>query len=1115
MFRKAVHKNESGVALLFALGILSLLLVLGLAFASNALLAQKVARNNSNRSQAKLLAQSAISRIATAIMYYQFQAANWSPAIIPVDYSDIYSYGKDKDNKVFADGLFSKDDSLLTPPSSVSTEQPTTETFQKPKWAFIFDKPESKADRKIVGRIAYQQVPGSNGASKITMDSVLRGVYKQKSHATSSTSGTENHKPWEYRWGKTISELNFNTSTPLNNWDSNAPDEATLTETTFSSLPAFFTAYATEYFSDANADIKKAFFERWFTGGTEPVEPEFYRYETVANDATTEYKLYHRFNLGDIDKCNLGEDQWYDRFRNDTSVTLSKNSTAILDKLAGSSAEFKLTDELTPADTGIPFLKLIANEHETFSTLEARRKQIAANLNDYCDPDSKPTSDVDATNWSVDEGVTEPTFTGNERTPYIYELGYRLAIHQGDATKTAGIAAQTDGNFSFQLDLYPAVKLAVIYEDIPTGFSSFSFRNSVRELALKGKITGATYIGIKYEYLDSDKKTQSDTVNAELPLPGHTFEPPTFNYTWNSSSDQKLQVPAETDNSISFPTTPSLSEYPFKAAETTGKNCWSGLYDTASIVPSTKLKTDEAYLKEIVKAKTGNDPTNIVSGPTSITVNKVQIDEVAVKRGPLLLTGTYSDTEGGSSTFGVDYVRSTEKKLEYTSPFIFSDSTDSSAEDKSFKFLLGGIRGIDPRQNLNEDDWYLCGTAVQGDSDTLWEKVMCVESPSGAVTGKANKKLTDTDPDPAHPFDPGKASDVDASKYDQEKNVYSNGPAWGDGTNHLSTAYIRNAPMQSLWELGVIHRGAAWQTLNLKAAGAPKDPSSPTATTSISPADMKQNLTWSNVEGTSYASGDGGILEQVKLTENAYCYGKIDINMLCSDTSINKGYQSKYDDEMGQVLFNNIRYGQEISKFETDTATGSTLSFSSGSPLSQVVTAMTSSDKRPFASRTQFLDWTTGGNSLANAFGAATLTSASDAQLEEIVGKTINLLKAEPSASNVIQFIVVAQTIRDLSGTVARVRPDDNTVITKNCAYGQFDVARYIDKDDSKLTITSDASGKLSNDGSDPSTPDSTQSPDDFIYFDEITGEVKMLVTLEKVSEVTGQLIVTSIEYID
>lgn len=1103
MLRKAVHKNESGVALLFALGILSLLLVLGLAFASNALLAQKVARNNSNRSQAKLLAQSAISRIATAIMYYQFQAANWSPAIIPVDYSDIYSYGKDKDNKVFADGLFSKDDSLLTPPSSVSTEQPTTETFQKPKWAFIFDKPESKADRKIVGRIAYQQVPGSNGASKITMDSVLRGVYKQKSHATGGTPGT-NHEPWKYRWGKTISELNFNTSTPLNDWDIQKPAESALTETTFSSIPAFFTAYKTEYFSGEYADEKKAFFERWFTGGTEPVEPEFYRYETVANGVTTEYKLYHRFNLGDIDKCDLKEDQWYDRFRNDTSVTLSQNSTAILDKLAGSSAEFKLTDELTPADTGIPFLKQIANEQGTFDSLATRRKQIAANLNDYCDPDSKPTSDVDATNWSVKEGVTEPTFTGNERTPYIYELGYRLAIHQGDEAKTAGIAAETNGNIRFRLELYPAVKLAQIYKDVPAGFTGFNFKNSVREIALAGKITGATYHNIKYKYTGTGGEVEA-TASITLPIPKKESLEKTFSGTWTSSPPTN-SLHAPDDMSLSF--TPPLSGYPFQAADMIDENRWY-----CDLLAEKLLDTNVDYLKTIIQKQEGHAPDSIsiVSGPTSITVDKVEITRIAVKRGPLLLTGTYSDAEGSSSTFGVDYVRSPASALESTETITFSNSTeDEDTEESSFKFLLGGIRGIDPRQNLNENDWFVAARIMRGDSK--WEKVMCVSNASGSITGEANKK-GDSEADPSHPshppFDPGAATDT--SKYDTERKASNNGPAWGDDTNHLSTAYIRNAPMQSLWELGVIHRGAAWQTLNLKAAGAPKDPSSPAAATSISPADMKQNLAWSNAEGTSYSSGDGGILEQVKLTENAYCYGKIDINMLCSDTSINKGYQSKYDDEMGQVLFNNIRYGQEISKFETETTTGTALSFSSG--LSQVVTAMTSSDKRPFASRTQFLDWTTGGNSLANAFGAATLTSASDAQLEEIVGKTINLLKAEPSASNVIQFIVVAQTIRDLSGTVARVRPDDAKVVTRNCAYGQFDVARYIDKDGSK--ITSDASGNISNDGSDPSTPDSTQSPDDFIYFDEITGEVKMLVTLEKVSEITGQLIVTSIEYID
>ncbi|WP_417170436.1 hypothetical protein, partial [Victivallis sp.] len=354
---------------------------------------------------------------------------------------------------------------------------------------------------------------------------------------------------------------------------------------------------------------------------------------------------------------------------------------------------------------------------------------------------------------------------------------------------------------------------------------------------------------------------------------------------------------------------------------------------------------------------------------------------------------------------------------------------------------------------------------------------------------------------------PGAATDT--SKYDTERKASNNGPAWGDDSNHLSTAYIRNAPMQSLWELGVIHRGAAWQTLNLKAAGAPG------GTGSISPADMKQGLSWDNPSGTSYANGDGGILEQVKLTEEAYCYGKVNINMLCSDTTINIGYEHAHDYQMGQALFYNIMYGQEISNFETTTSsTKIGVSTTIGNALAQAY-VNEAGTKKPFSSRTQFLDWElSSGNDLCNAFGAIDITNSSDAQREEIVGKTINLIKTEPSPPNVIQFIVVAQTIRDLSGSVTRVRPDDAQVVTKDdCAYGQFDVARYIDKDGSK--ITSDASGKISNDGSDPSSPDSTQSPDDFIYFDEITSEVKMLVTLEKVSEVTGQIVVTSIEYID
>ena len=87
------RKKPRGVALLFALGILSLLLILGLAFVSNSLLAQKAAVNNSNRALAKMLAQSAISRAATAIMIYQHAVFQMSGTDLPSEFTSTCSSG--------------------------------------------------------------------------------------------------------------------------------------------------------------------------------------------------------------------------------------------------------------------------------------------------------------------------------------------------------------------------------------------------------------------------------------------------------------------------------------------------------------------------------------------------------------------------------------------------------------------------------------------------------------------------------------------------------------------------------------------------------------------------------------------------------------------------------------------------------------------------------------------------------------------------------------------------------------------------------------------------------------------------------------------------------------
>ena len=73
-------------------------------------------------------------------------------------------------------------------------------------------------------------------------------------------------------------------------------------------------------------------------------------------------------------------------------------------------------------------------------------------------------------------------------------------------------------------------------------------------------------------------------------------------------------------------------------------------------------------------------------------------------------------------------------------------------------------------------------------------------------------------------------------------------------TCSFSTAFIRNAPMQSLWELGAIHRGAPYQTINLKKFTEPKDASG------------------------KYSDGDAAILDYVKIGPLRFAKGRVNAN---------------------------------------------------------------------------------------------------------------------------------------------------------------------------------------------------------------------------------------------
>ena len=62
---------QRGVALLFALGVLSLLLVMGVAFLGNALISQKIAVNSQEASSAKSLARTAVDRALAHLTLFQ------------------------------------------------------------------------------------------------------------------------------------------------------------------------------------------------------------------------------------------------------------------------------------------------------------------------------------------------------------------------------------------------------------------------------------------------------------------------------------------------------------------------------------------------------------------------------------------------------------------------------------------------------------------------------------------------------------------------------------------------------------------------------------------------------------------------------------------------------------------------------------------------------------------------------------------------------------------------------------------------------------------------------------------------------------------------------------
>ena len=1130
------NRNQKGVALLFALGILSLILVTGLAFLGNSLISQKIAFNLQEANAAKVLARSAADRAIAQLAMFNLLQAGYHARYYASDASSVFSRIDDAVSApAGATAILTKnnaDQSVTQDQLSGEKSKLNVDVFRsgssrypwyagkssRAKWIYVHKNGvESNGytsnTEPIIGRYAYQVLPQTSN-SRVSLYAVTKGSFGNVHPAVEQPDSADKVKiAKQFRWGIDVDELLINDAL-FKDWGGAdkstgpTPDGNDLSQREFDTFFNIFSGTGSPlYLSNSATDPQKKTVEvrkRWvrniFTEGMGRVAREAY-----PDNSSLPYsglrKWYSRFNLGEFKPyfdANKTDGIWYSRFRSKIPETDNadeekkaidelKNglvippstTKSVLDYLAGDApvpfVDGYVKDREYSSPVGLPFLRRLGHNDEMggFSKIEDLRKQIAANLNDYCDADSIPTSDVAADKWKdlVDKTDDDlPKFTGNEQTPYINELAFGFKMSDGKIT------AET-GKCDFEAKFTPEIiaELIRVYKSTP-GITGTQLHGFIKSLGVTLKVTvSGTATG---SYKKSVDGVETTVTVPEFNLNDLLIEGSDISYS--EFKNKKFEIPFDTGVGGPY----WVKNFQFTDAA-----------DVISVKASLYQK-----LREL--SGTTDNEVSFTVNPTKI---KVEISKVSFNLGNLVLTATVD----GKENVGIDFVRfinppgdsetfsvTSDKAKEYTS------MTDLS---KDGIFHVGVMQAIDPRQNLNavfqrngtsvstslkSSDWLLSKDAsLQFTADdSKWEW--------GNLTTRVTGGGINTYSNPSAPKYADGSEMTAQNHCDTEE---TKDPAWSEDSKekHISTAVIRNAPMRSPWELGFIHRGIPFQTINLKKAGGIDGGEllDPGALGSINCS------TWNEAEGTKYAYGDAGILEQIKMTEYNKSYGKVDLAELKKDSpawamgssveSYNKAIFQSLFHKLGRCTAQKFIERSKFVNFFKDSVPDW------GDEISNPITNAEWGIFKGLSDnmfRTQLLE----NENLRSKLALGT----NDAQQEELIGRTFNLIEGSScSVPNTFQIVIVAQTIRDLSDDVIRQNSKSEIVKSSDSDKG---LGRMAELGRFDAHIGSDLG--------------------ESVYFDEILSECRMLVTVEKIHylETVGtakvpraRLRVKQIEYLD
>ena len=948
-FFKKIINEERGIATVLTIGVLALLAALAIGFLSESMILQKISNNNLNLERSRLLAQSMVQRTIAAVTQYN---ATTSDSLITFNSQRLLKgvNGTDTDDAPDTDDLAT---SLSTTFNNIEYFTWDEDASDSPQWQYIRTTRNTDGDSMLVGRIAYVVI---NNIGKLDPSAIVDSGSNASPAITEDTDLYTGIDPGEAkvigRPGRDVREIfakNINSDITtgiqqLMSAENAAPVTGALTEgTRWFDISEFIGAVGV---GNTTSDTQiRTNFNNWFFTDN-PAEPEAFWIDIDADDIieqpSADSELFHRFNLTRTDWDDITVVSMLGVGLDPDTVAFNPNST---------------NNDYTDASVlVIPWLKNWKNAGGMGSATNAKN-QIIANLIDYCDSDDSATTD----------DQDNPTYVGLEKVPYINELTFTLS----------GQTSLTPAPVSIELtvtDYWEDRFNGLITVTNNTGATINSWN---LEFDFPFDITG-NYWNANITRSGQSYEVQNKSYNATI-TPGASTDfgfssvdhegtaeediPTLLNNTvsgsfYNQAVVKVQQLDLELVNMYNSNITVDAAEITISA------DCYFSVYNSEVETDSIKIEFDEKTITlfdgitvdaDTYRADTYNDNSSlkIIKGITT--------DNPASK--------------GSISNFNITSLKiklTTNNRLADFSKIIESSTTSpesiisiGSSGTSTNKYLAFNAQINDSRQNLSSSDWTIAIMTQNDDINTARNDIL------STIIGEENPSST------------GKntafAPDVDGDESDSDYESGATDP-W-----NISTAYIRNAPMKSPWELGFIHRGAAWQTINLKAYN---------MTEGASP----------DAGGNGYANGDANVLDQIKMTANTETYGKVNIN---STSSTSTPHLNIYTALLQDIYLTGTN-STDKSNYDNPGTQGGTR-VNGDIPNNIAVDFVTNSTTTPYKTRAQILRPTNGVTTLHNG---TEIAQTNDAAQEEIIGKFINLTTA--GTSNNLTLITVAQTIKDV-----------------------------------------------------------------------------------------------------